>query len=572
MYCGGMFIKVTTSGGRRYVQLVESYRDESGRVKKRTVATLGRADQAGGQLESVIRGLQRLRGDTPPDAGAVATVADVRFESSRALGDVWALTELWDELGFGELRRVFRRTRSRIDVEALVRLMVLNRLCDPTSKLGVLRWLQTVALPRFAPREVTHQQLLRAMDALVEHQDRVQAALAGLLRPLIDHELSVVFYDMTTIGVEGETELVGDLRQFGMSKDGGIRRQFMLGVVQTAEGLPLTHRVWEGNTAEAPTLSAVVQEVLALYPVKRVVLVADRGLLSLDNLEWLREQRVGGTEQPLEFILAVPGRRYAEFAEILAPIHAQRCAAATGEVIGETRWQDLRLVWAHDPRRAQEQTAARRQHIEELTQEAQRRAGKLDAQDGGAAFKGRRLSDSGAKAWLFRAVCEAHLGSIIKVDLQSDLFTYAIDDEALARAELNDGKLLLVTNVPELSSLEVLRRYKSLADIERGFKILKSEIEIARVFHRLPDRIRAHALICFIALVLYRVMRMRLKDADSKLSPERALEQLRRIQYHQVHLGGERRDGTSSLSDADHAILQGLKLPKPAIDDQLALL
>ncbi|MGC8724884.1 MAG: hypothetical protein ACP5VF_13595, partial [Acidobacteriota bacterium] len=89
---------------------------------------------------------------------------------------------------------------------------------------------------------------------------------------------------------------------------------------------------------------------------------------------------------------------------------------------------------------------------------------------------------------------------------------------------------------------------------------------------RLPDRIRAHALICFIALVLYRVMRMRLKDADSKLSPERALEQLRRIQYHQVHLGGERRDGTSSLSDADHAILQGLKLPKPAIDDQLALL
>jgi len=129
-----------------------------------------------------------------------------------------------------------------------------------------------------------------------------------------------------------------------------------------------------------------------------------------------------------------------------------------------------------------------------------------------------------------------------------------------------------VTNVPELSALEVLRRYKSLADIERGFKILKSEIEIAPVFHRLPDRIRAHALICFIALVMYRVMRMRLKDADSKLSPERALEQLRRIQYHQVHLGGERRDGTSSLSDADHAILQGLKLPKPAIDHQLALL
>ena len=140
------------------------------------------------------------------------------------------------------------------------------------------------------------------------------------------------------------------------------------------------------------------------------------------------------------------------------------------------------------------------------------------------------------------------------------------------RAELMDGKLMLVTNVADLAPREVVASYKALADIERGFKILKSEIEIAPVFHRLPDRIRAHAMLCFIALILYRVMRMRLKDADSKLSPERALEQLRRIQYHQVHLGGERRDGTSTLSDTDHAILQGLKLTKPVVDDQLALL
>ena len=80
----------------------------------------------------------------------------------------------------------------------------------------------------------------------------------------------------------------------------------------------------------------------------------------------------------------------------------------------------------------------------------------------------------------------------------------------MTRTELNDGKLLLVTNTADLDPAEVIARYKSLADIERGFRVLKSEIEIAPVFHRLPDRIRAHALICFIALVLYRVMRMRL--------------------------------------------------------------
>ncbi|PZA14105.1 IS1634 family transposase, partial [Azoarcus communis] len=83
------------------------------------------------------------------------------------------------------LRRVFRRTRRTTDVEALIRLMVLNRLCDPESKLGVLRWVQTVALPDFGPKAVTHQQLLRSLDALMDHQDEVDGVVAGLLRPLI---------------------------------------------------------------------------------------------------------------------------------------------------------------------------------------------------------------------------------------------------------------------------------------------------------------------------------------------------------------------------------------------------
>ena len=92
-------------------------------------------------------------------------------------------------------------------------------------------------------------------------------------------------------------------------------------------------------------------------------------------------------------------------------------------------------------------------------------------------------------------MCEAHLSRIIKVDLQSELFTYAIDERALAHARLMDGKLLMVTNIPDLTPEDVVKRYKSLADIERGFRVLKSEIEIGPVYHRLPSRIRAHAAI-----------------------------------------------------------------------------
>jgi len=157
-----MHVKITTSGPRRYVQLVESFRDDLGRIRKRTVATLGRLDQVGDSLDAVINGLLKVTGRGP--AVGEAAKPEVSFESARALGAVWALNELWRTLGFGDLRRVFRRTRHQIDVEALVRVMVFNRLCDPESKLGVLRWLETVALPDLPVETITHQHLLRSMD------------------------------------------------------------------------------------------------------------------------------------------------------------------------------------------------------------------------------------------------------------------------------------------------------------------------------------------------------------------------------------------------------------------------
>jgi transposase len=381
----------------------------------------------------------------------------------------------------------------------------------------------------------------------------------------------VVFYDLTTVSTEGLSEQEGDIRQFGMSKDGLIARQFMLGVVQTADGLPIYHEVFAGNVAEVPTLKPTVQKVLSRFPhIRRLVVVADRGLLSLDNLEALGQIRVG--ERPLEFILAVPGRRYADFEEILQPFQAE-AAKATTEIIGQAQWNGLRLVIAHEPLRASEQTELRRERLAALEARAAQLAGKLDAQDAGQTKRGRKLSDSGAKARFFHEVSEAHLASIVKIDLQSDLFTYRVDSAALGRAELMDGKLLLVTNVADLQPADIVARYKALADIERGFRVLKSEIEIAPVFHRLPDRIKAHASLCFMALIVYRVMRQRLKLAGSDLSPEAALAQLRRIQRHRVRINdGTPMSGISSINDQQADVFAALKLRKPVQDAQLPLL
>jgi transposase len=576
-----MFIKLNRSpAGRVYAQLAESHRDDSGRPRNRVIATLGRVDQADRSIDSVLSGLLRATGRNAADFRPPS----VEFESSRDFGDIWALQALWEQLGFDELRRLFRNRRRSFDSEQLLRVMVFNRLCDPSSKLGVLRWLETVSMPKLTMEGITHTQLLRAMDDWVELEPKVTDVIAKLMRPLFDTELSVVFYDVTSIEVTGEVVLEDDLRLHGRSKNDRIERQFALGLVQTAEGLPIAYEVFKGNVAEVQTLLPMVERVLERFDIRRVVLVADRGLLSMDNLQDLLKIRLPG-DRKLEFILAVPARRYAKFAPIVETMQADR---ASGDWVAESTWslnqsEDpdeataavhgpdaplLRLVVSHNQTAADEMTAKRRERIEALQTEGQRWAGKLDAQDTGTRSRGRKLSDSGAKARFFHAVAEAHLSSVIQVDLKSELFTWTINETALRRHETLDGKLILLTNVPDLGAAEVVDRYKSLADIERGFRVLKSEIEIGPVFHRLPDRIRAHAGICFLALVLHRVMRMRLRSADTGLSPGSSLELLRRIQHHRINLNGTRVvRGLSRIDDLQSRVLRALGVPIPDTEE-----
>jgi transposase len=314
--------------------------------------------------------------------------------------------------------------------------------------------------------------------------------------------------------------------------------------------------------------------LLLRYPhLRRLIVVADRGLLSLDNLDELAALKLPG-ERTLEYILAVPGRRYGEFTEVLEPLQA-RMAATADEVIDEVRWQDQRLVVAHDPQQAQQQTQARRERIAALTKRGQQLADKLDEQDAGASSRGRKLTDGGARARFFHEVCDARLSTIVKVDLQAEHFTFSLDDDAQARAEAMDGKLALVTNVAaeDLAAAQVVQRYKSLADIERGFRVLKSDLQIAPVFHRLPQRIKAHASLCFLALILHRVMRQRLRQAASPCSPDAALTLLRRVQRHAVSINGAAPiGGVSPLSPEQAAVLAALNIKKPTVQTQLNLL
>jgi transposase len=389
------------------------------------------------------------------------------------------------------------------------------------------------------PDQISHAHLLQFMDALMENATEIEDLMAEQMPLLLDHQLSVVFYDPTTLRIHGEVRLEDDLRAHGMNKEpGGIARQFVLGVVKSAEGLPLMHTVHPGNMAETKTMQSMLAQVLKRFPVERVILVADRGLLSIDNVAELTKLAEEAS-QKLQFILAVPARRYAELSETF-----KHLSVSNG--IAESEFLGHRLVVAHDAERAAEQARRRRERIREQVEFAESLVNKLDAQDEGISQKGRRASARGAYSRFSRFVSDTELTRFIKADYQAEMFTYELNEDAVTKAERFDVKLVPLTNVLDFEAHEVVYRYKSLADIERGFRVLKCDLEISPVFHPLPERIRVHALICFMALVIYRIMRMRLKVSRCKVSPKTALELLNRIQKHRVTAGDREYSGINT--------------------------
>ncbi len=561
-----MYTRVSKSGGRHYLQIVESYRNDAGSPRQRVIANLLRVDQLqAGALDPLIRGLERVASSvrTAPVAASAApepaSAAGAEFFPSRALGHLFALYQLWSQLGLGAaLRRCFRQSRRRFDAEALVRAMVFNRLVEPRSKLGALEWLGTVAMPDCP--DMTHQQLLRAMDALIDNIDAVEAAVCQQTRGLLDQSVSVMFYDLTTVRYSGE-QTDGDwpLVSKGLAKETPtIQKQFVLGVVQSACGLPLLHTVAPGNVGETTTLAPMLKHALSRFTVKQIILVADRGLLSLENIGEIKALAAEHQVQ-IDFILALPARRYSDMRAANQSLVFEN-GLAEGSFAGE------RMVVAYDPERGAGQRAARLAKLDQADALGERLANKLDAQDEGQPQAGRRASDRGAYARFARELKDRKLTRFYKIDWRGERFSFERKDAAIAEAEGFDGKLYVLTSLPQerYPTASVIERYKALADIERGFRTLKSELLIAPVHHRLEKRIRAHALICFLALLMHRVLRKQLKANGSALSPNTALRLLSTIQRHHVRIESKDYVGTTRINPQQQELLAQLNIPQPA--------
>ena len=526
-----MYVKVSTvrSGKKtyRYLTLAESFRDENGRPRSRIVARIGEVSEmtTSGELERIIEALSAQLGRGPslwlsaesaPSYGAMAA-CDAYF--SRLL-----LDELFDGIG---------RRRRAAGLGDAVFAMVANRLVDPGSKRRcVTDWLGTdAALPdgRSAP---SLDRLYRALDAVADSKDEIEAHCFSELCNLANLDLRLVCYDLTSTYFEGEVKPSARFpsKAFGYSRDHrSDRPQIVIGLLVTSDGIPIAHHVFAGNTSDVSTLPGVMDDLQSRFGVGRIALVADRGLISEENLAQI-------AANGFDHVLATRLHRDPSVAAVFrAAARDDAVFVAVGDDgtrATEVSYESRRYVVVDSPRRHVRDDARRREllaatedRLIALTERV--RKGRLvdPAKIGAAA--GRILRDSGVSSCFVTRIAHG-------------VFTWDYDEKAMDYEEnLLAGRYVITTSLDEkaASTAQVVAHYKSLQSVERRFRVLKDFLALRPVFHYTERRVRGHVAICVLAAIIEAVMTLDLAGGkitdpdltDQPLSARRALRELERV-------------------------------------------
>jgi hypothetical protein len=537
MRIGVVFVKTSTvrrdNRSYEYLSLVEAFRDEGGKTRHRTIVRLGEAAalRASGELDRIVAALQRhLDGDDHD----VVSVGALQAGDAPSLGAVAAVAGYWERLGLGAHFG---------PVADAVFAMVANRLVAPCSKRGVLEWadLDVVMPGWFKPPNL--QRYYRAVDTVAETKEATEAHLYGRLTDLTNLDLRLVCYDLTSTYFEGSTRVSERFpsRAFGYSRDRRRDRpQIVIGLLCTGDGTPIAHHVFAGNTADVSTLPGVLDDLAARFGVGRICIVADRGLISVDNVE-----TVAG--QGFDHVLATRLHRDPTCAEALmlsagsdavwVPVPAARSAAcdvilADGRravvVASSERWQ-------RDTLRTAELVARTEARL--LALERRVRDGEL-VDPGRIGRAAQRILGPSPVARLF------------DVEIDRGRFLYHYDADAFDYEELLAGRYVLTTSLtPNVASTaQVVIAYRQLAAIEARFRTLKDFLHLRPIYHWTENRVRGHVAICVYAAVIEALITADLAAADvrdpdlddQQLTASRALRELARIRAITLTAGQRR--------------------------------
>jgi Transposase DDE domain len=554
-------VRQTSAGPVRYLQLAHNEWDGGvGRSRTKVLYNFGRADRLDTDaIRRLVASLSKLL--APGEVLAAGTGGEWRFASSRPLGGAYVLDQLWRRFGIGaEIRRLVRGRL--LDAEVLERTLfalVANRALAPSSKLAATDWISNdVHIDGLA--EVCDDACYRAMDVLYGIDDPLALKVYDNVANLLNLEVDLLFFDTTSTyfetedadapverttggelftGADGQTKADKPIgfRTHGKSKDSrDDLPQIVIGMAVTRDGIPVRVWCWPGNTGDS-ALIRQVKDDMREWTLARIIWVGDRGFTSEQNRRHLRQG--GGA-----YILGEKLRTaQPEVAAALARQGRYKVLAGNLQVkevnVDEA---DDRMIVCFNPDQANRDAAIR----DRLTTQLSELIAGSDA-----------LKPAERANLLGKIYTKPGLKRLLRV---TDTGLLRLDKAKIKAEEKLDGKFLLRCGDPKLSVEDIALGFKQLLEVERGWRDMKSIIDLRPVYHRLEERIRAHVILCWLALLLVRVIENATGQTWTKL----------RTELQRIHVGtftgpnGTFRKRTELTRD-QQLILKATGAPEPPL-------
>jgi hypothetical protein len=521
-----MYFRVKRTGSYPYLQIVESFRD-NGLVRQRVLSTVGRLDllQASGQLEALMRsGLRFCEQLAVIDAHAAGQTQAVRVQR---VGPDLVFSRLWEDLHLGTiLQRALESRRYEFDVERAAYLTVVHRLLASGSDRAAERWRQGYRLPGTETLELHH--LYRAMGFLGEPlpdqpgarvlntprctKDGIEEALFEQRRDLFS-EIDLVFFDTTSLYFEGQGGQ--EIGRHGKSKDHRPDlKQMVVGLALDLHGWPLCCELWPGNTADVTTLLPVVNRLRQRFRVRRVCLVADRGMISASTIRALESDqldcdyilgaRMRSVKEVSDRVLADRGR-YQE----VTP-ERKRAKDPSPLKVKEVLIDERRYVVCLNEEQRRKDAADRKAIVEHLREQLKRGDKELIGNQG------------------YRKYLQAGPGE-----------RFTIDEAKVKEEARYDGKWVLQTDLADEPKTIALA-YKELWMVEDLFRTMKSILETRPIYHKRDETIRGHVFCSFLALLLKRALEQRLEEKGETWEWAEILRGLDNLQEVEAVFQGKR--------------------------------
>ena len=430
------------------------------------------------------------------------------------IGDELIFGKIFNNIGCNNLFNNVKSIRKQEDKNFLFKSLVISRLLYPGSKLELINYLSY-----FKNIDITSDKIYRFLDTLYQDEikSRIETCVFEHTKKVMNGEIIVTFYDVTTLYFESESE--DDLRRVGFSKEGKIARpQIQLGLFTTLEGYPLSFEVYEGNKYEGHTLIDVLKKFQDRFQLdKKPIVVADRGMLNNDNIAYLENNNY-------KYILAYKIKNISN--DLKEEI--KNLTFIDDNVTHNIEFKKV-IPFADENDKKQTIHVNQRLVLSYSTQRA-----KKDKYNRNKAIQRLENKIKSSKTITKKDLKLSYYAKYIDLDDNNSKITFNINNQKIIEDEKLDGIKGFVTNDFTLTANEIIEHYNNQYEVERAFRISKTDLKIRPIYHRLETRIKAHILISFVSYAIYKEFDRKLKINDVKFNFSQKL--LRKIIEHLIAL------------------------------------